>query len=372
MQQSAPHQHVGQKLVRQSGSIAAPLSGASQLSVLTFNVLADGLAQDGGFIRAPQEALQWDHRKALLLAEITAADADIVCLQECNHFEDCFEPELARLGYAGHFVAKLHSPAQQYGHSADGCALFYRTARLAAVSPPQKANFTCANGEAAAQGVLRWRLHDKLAEQQLLVATLHLKAKGGATNDAIRHSQAQQAVGLLAADAAGAATPGPSSNGSLPEASVSMQVPSDSNSNSSGLSAGDLAAQDTARHSSGNGSHPPEGAAAGRMPVLLCGDMNAEPHSSACQALRGHTLGLRSLWDARLEVPALEEALLTTWKFRAEGESRRIIDYIWYTAELQPVARWLTPSAADIGVDALPSMAYPSDHLACLATLQWT
>lgn len=42
-----------------------------------------------------------------------------------------------------------------------------------------------------------------------------------------------------------------------------------------------------------------------------------------------------------------------------------------HTAEMQPVARWLTPSAADIGADALPSMAYPSDHLACLVTLQW-
>lgn len=138
MQQSAPHQHAAQKLVRQSGDIAAPLSGASQLSVLTFNILADGLAQDGGFIRvggcswtraenvsismqrskhvrqqgyracgrnisivcmgsaihvqAPEEALQWDHRKTLLLAEIAAADADIVCLQECNHFG---EPRVA-------------------------------------------------------------------------------------------------------------------------------------------------------------------------------------------------------------------------------------------------------------------------------------
>ena len=42
-----------------------------------------------------------------------------------------------------------------------------------------------------------------------------------------------------------------------------------------------------------------------------------------------HALGLRSLWDARLAEPGEEEALLTTWKFRANGESQRVIDYVW-------------------------------------------
>jgi hypothetical protein len=42
-----------------------------------------------------------------------------------------------------------------------------------------------------------------------------------------------------------------------------------------------------------------------------------------------------------------------------------------HTAELQPIARWQAPSATELGSDGLPSMAYPSDHLACLATLQW-
>lgn len=119
-----------QKLVRQRCSIA-PQSRAPQLSILTFNVLADGLAQQGGFIRVlaefssscfifysvsaafvsgstvsipnalqhvsvpdtsylnlqvSREALQWEHRRDLLLAELLAADADIICLQECNRF----------------------------------------------------------------------------------------------------------------------------------------------------------------------------------------------------------------------------------------------------------------------------------------------
>jgi hypothetical protein len=49
LQQQQQQQHV-QKLARRKCSIAPP-SGALQLTVLTFNVLADGLAQEGGFIR---------------------------------------------------------------------------------------------------------------------------------------------------------------------------------------------------------------------------------------------------------------------------------------------------------------------------------
>jgi hypothetical protein len=83
--------------------------------------------------------------------------------------------------------------------------------------------FKAGNGKDAAQGMLRWRLHDKcgpvkhestvcsclpplqrltlclfygrLVGCHLLVATLHLKAKAGAANDEIRYSQVSAAVG---------------------------------------------------------------------------------------------------------------------------------------------------------------------------------
>lgn len=54
--------------------------------------------------------------------------------------------------------------------------------------------FRGGNGESAAQGMLSWRLHDRPAGRQLLVATFHLKAKPGAANDAIRHSQVKAGV----------------------------------------------------------------------------------------------------------------------------------------------------------------------------------
>ena len=47
------------------------------------------------------------------------------------------------------------------------------------------------------------------------------------------------------------------------------------------------------------------------------------------QALRQHSLALRSLWD--VAAPGELESF-TTWKFRADGESRRIIDHVWWAS----------------------------------------
>ncbi len=50
------------------------------------HVRADGLAQNGDFVKVPPEVLEWNHRMPLVLAEILESGADIVCMQELNHF----------------------------------------------------------------------------------------------------------------------------------------------------------------------------------------------------------------------------------------------------------------------------------------------
>ncbi len=51
-----------------------------------WNCLADGLAQAGDFVRAPPAVLSWEARAPLVLAELSEADADLLCLQEVNHY----------------------------------------------------------------------------------------------------------------------------------------------------------------------------------------------------------------------------------------------------------------------------------------------
>ena len=56
------------------------------------------------------------------------------------------------------------------------------------------------------------------------------------------------------------------------------------------------------------------------------------------QVVARHPLKLRSLWDER---PAdgrspdgeADEQLFTTWKIRTDGQSQRVIDYIWYVID---------------------------------------
>jgi len=74
------------------------------VSVVQFNTLADGLAD--AFPFADPAVLRWPFRSLLLKAELEHLQADIICLEEVDHFDDFFEPLLKERGYSGVFQAK--------------------------------------------------------------------------------------------------------------------------------------------------------------------------------------------------------------------------------------------------------------------------
>ena len=102
--------------------------------VLQFNMLADGLSglrQDlGAFSRATTEDMNWDKRGKLLLHEILQYDPDVITLQECDHYYDCFLPELNARGYDGMFAPKPASACLEVSDSSDGCAIFVRRSKM--------------------------------------------------------------------------------------------------------------------------------------------------------------------------------------------------------------------------------------------------
>ncbi|KDO33783.1 hypothetical protein SPRG_01662 [Saprolegnia parasitica CBS 223.65] len=90
--------------------------------VVCFNVLADYLAAESQQHARPYDAYKfsWAFRRTRLLREMLTWQADIICLQEVDHFTDYFEPELAQHGYIGR--AK-----QRTGETTlDGCAIFVK------------------------------------------------------------------------------------------------------------------------------------------------------------------------------------------------------------------------------------------------------
>lgn len=246
--------------------------------------------------------------------------------------------------------------------------------RFEVAEAPLQSCYMTADGGRCSQGFVQLQLHDRITGRALCLATTHLKAKEGAENDAVRVSQVRQLLQRLESCAAAA-------------------------------------------------SCEPSGPPA----IVLTGDFNTTPDSDACQLLHGDTaLALRSVWltgstaasaagpttqhapsqpDAAAKPPptacvaasvnsidgcaadshaSVEEACVpeprklsppgaefSTWKFRSGGETRRTIDYVWYSPSLEPRARWRMPSVEEIGPGALPSAHYPSDHLAVCVELQW-
>lgn len=93
----------------------------SDLTVMTWNTLADQLAND--FPAVSPEHLTWEYRKNLLLEGITSYMPDVVCLQEVDHFSDFFQLELSERGYQGWFQKKS-------GWHNDGLCIFFNVEKI--------------------------------------------------------------------------------------------------------------------------------------------------------------------------------------------------------------------------------------------------
>lgn len=157
------------------------------LKLATWNVLADGLAQNGGFLDdrgepVPAEVLDFDRRFAIHtgIARQILADADVLALQEVNH-ADRWLVMLSSLGFDCRFRAKADAPAARYGAPPDGVLLACRQARFEtswdAVEQKDPTSLTCA-------------LRDRATGATVTVMCAHFKAKAGEANEARRACQA--------------------------------------------------------------------------------------------------------------------------------------------------------------------------------------
>ncbi|KRG01693.1 uncharacterized protein Dmoj_GI25727, isoform E [Drosophila mojavensis] len=61
---------------------SAPSDGAQHIRLLQWNILSQTLGQhNDGFVRCPDEALTWQHRRYLIVQEILQNQPDVVCLK---------------------------------------------------------------------------------------------------------------------------------------------------------------------------------------------------------------------------------------------------------------------------------------------------
>uniref|UniRef100_A0A0A1WZH4 Nocturnin n=1 Tax=Zeugodacus cucurbitae TaxID=28588 RepID=A0A0A1WZH4_ZEUCU len=329
----------------------------NHIRVLQWNILSQTLGQNNdGFVRCPEEALTWEHRKFLIVQEILQYNPDIICLQEVDHFK-FLQTILGTQNYEGIFFPKPDSPCLyiEENNGPDGCAIFFRRDKF------ELKNFDTRILEVwrvqSNQVAIVVNLVVKSTGKEFCVCTTHLKARHGSLLAKLRNEQGRDLLNFV------------------------KQF-------------------------------------CGEMPVLICGDFNAEPTEPVyATVLSGKQMQLASAYadikaerdecnndsakehkenaessdDAQAqstdeeEVDAEQVQLCddkviksiqceppyTTWKIREDGEECHTIDYVFYTPEQFKVRNCLEfPRDDEVGKNRTPSFQYPSDHFSLVCDFE--
>lgn len=286
------------------------------LRVLQFNVLADGLAQNGEFLKCEPVHLEFAYRRPMLEAEIFGLQPHVIGLQEVNRYDDWLREALQARGYESHFLQKSPSPCEKFGFPADGCVLAWDAARFELVQ------LNASSYEGCTQGSIVATLKERSENGRMLVAaTTHLKAKPEGAP--VRRAQARELGKRLAAAVATV-----------------------------------------------------EGAGA-KADVVLTGDFNEEGGEGVLTALNDGYGDAGGGAFTNVFSDASPNGGFSTWKYRpgkeagSVKEKREWIDFILFRGAMSVGSRLSMPTTAQIGDGALPSREYPSDHLAVGASLNW-
>ncbi|KAK3738269.1 hypothetical protein RRG08_039679 [Elysia crispata] len=285
------------------------------IRIMQWNVLAQGLCQTSdAFILCPNEALNWEFRQHHLLEELLTYQASIYCLQEVDHF-DYFNSNLSKLGFEGVFYPKPDSPClyEPNNNGPDGCAIFWDSTQLQLVSHDSFVLRRSSGSKTNQVAILcRFKVASGQAQgREFVCVTTHLKAKK-------HHAELRSQQGV------------------------------------------DLEQTLCER--------------AGDLPLVLCGDFNADPDETVVQVMKQSKLNLLSAYT--LLSPSQEEPLFTTWKVRGgkkggQEESVHTIDYLFFSKDKFHCVHLLEmPSEEQLRPNFLPSFAYPSDHLSLAADLK--
>ncbi|XP_025005306.2 nocturnin isoform X1 [Gallus gallus] len=273
------------------------------IRVMQWNILAQALGEGkDNFVQCPMEALKWEERKCLILEEILAYKPDILCLQEVDHYFDTFEPLLSRLGYQCTFFPKPWSPCLdvEQNNGPDGCALFFLKERFELIN---SANIRLTAMKLKTNQVaIAQTLKCSETGRLFCIAVTHLKARTGW--ERFRSAQGCDLLQNLKSITQGA-----------------------------------------------------------KIPLIICGDFNAEPTEEVYREFSNSSLNLNSAYKL-LSPDGQSEPPYTTWKIRPSGECRHTLDYIWYSQHALNVNSALgLLTEEQIGPNRLPSFNYPSDHL---------
>jgi len=292
--------------------------------VMNWNVLADGAAQYEYEQRtgtSDPSVVGWTSRSLLLIMEIEQVSPDILLLSECNHFEDFWCKQLHRLGLKGLFAPRYSQaagiwpvPDEYCGAPSDGCAIFYRE-RLFDLVWKESFRFQDFAPEVAQHVLLRPK---GIKLPNLLVGAAHFKDG----NDPICAEERKLQARIWAKRL----------EDKLEEFGT-------------------------------------EAGGCGGIELVLAGDFG-EPMAptESFEYVGGAALALQEAFGLSSVFSDEEPPVTATWGKQFHCTT----DFIFHTGGLRPSERLSMPSVEEVfhsGPEGIPSLSYPSDHVALAARL---
>jgi len=132
---------------------AAEAAGHGMVRVLSYNVLAQRRTKPDVYAYCRLTDLKWVYRRENLLREIFSFPADVLCLQEVDHYRDWWQPQLSDAGFDSVWKQRTRS-----GVNGDGVLVawrrdVYQLQRSAAIELNDAAANLAASGDDAAEAL---------------------------------------------------------------------------------------------------------------------------------------------------------------------------------------------------------------------------
>lgn len=198
---------------RHNSSHAKSVDPSTSLTFVSYNLLADALTgNEAGFSSKPED-LAFENRAGKLLKKIfpredeetdsndmdadSTSNPDVICVQECDHYYDFFEPEMQKRGYFGIFREDKWSPCQKFSNELkDGLAIFCKRETVELVG--MHISTTAETKEQDAKVLFaRLIMKKSLTRQEVVVINAHLESGQSPDKVVTRVNQAKEMCSRL-------------------------------------------------------------------------------------------------------------------------------------------------------------------------------
>jgi mRNA deadenylase 3'-5' endonuclease subunit Ccr4 len=297
-------------------------SEASEVSVLSFNILADQYSSYQDF--CPKVYLDFKYRASLIFSILRANQCDFLCLQEVDTYESHFKSFLENEGYSSQYKKR---PS---GYNNDGSLIAWKSDRWVVLEikiidynehPKCKENSAYRKNNVG----LVIAFQEKSSNRRIIVGTSHFF--WNPTYEYVKFLQ--------------------------------------------GKIYSDVCKEFKDKY---------------QCPVVLTGDLNSEPSSFTIKYLLGEELGIQPGDDTSNEILTMADInpleLQSAYSSYFQGshpeftnytrDFKACIDYILHSPELKVKELGSLPSSEDLrGIIGNPSEKYPSDHLPLSAKFEF-